>query len=74
MSRIITQETYRKLASNLLDKRYDICNKDGHKDIVKNFCKYCFRHYPQTNEQKISDRHNGLIVLIDSLKQEFSNK
>lgn len=67
-----TEETYRKLANTLLERRYENCNKNGHKYIIKNFCKYCFRHYPQTEQQKISDRHNGLVVLIDALKNEIN--
>lgn len=66
---IISSGFYRTFATKLLDRRYNTCNRNRHKKVVNGVCTYCFRNYPQTDQQKITDRYKGLIILIDSLKE-----
>lgn len=69
MSQIIDKDVYRKIAISLLNRRYESCNNKGHKDIINGVCNSCFRHYPQTEQHRRLDRINGLIKLIDSIKE-----
>jgi len=69
MQKIIPKESYRLFANTILGRRYNNCNKNGHKEVINSVCNYCFRHYPQTEQQRITDRNKGLIILIDSLKE-----
>ena len=70
----ISIDFYRNLATKFLDKRYNLCNRNGRRKVVDGVCTYCFRHHPQTERQKMSDKNKGLVILIDSLKELNLNK
>ena len=59
----------RERANEIQKKRYRLCDTKGHQrlDIKKGYCNYCDRHYPQTIQQKIRDKTQGLINIIDEL-------